>query len=104
MMCKTTTLPSGKTDVIHYTDARWKTCACGKVPKKTIINQEQVEELRKNPRYIEFHIKPNVRAHESEITEPFLVGVLEGEEFYLQPKPGSHYMRPGFSHSEPEDY
>lgn len=54
-------------------------------PRKE-VNQTEADKLRENPRYIEYHIRPNERAKASELTKPYLVGTDDNYDYYLMPE------------------
>lgn len=53
------------------------------------INQAELEELRKNPQFIEFRVNLNVQADAATLDKPFLVGVVpkdpDDDEYILIP-------------------
>lgn len=52
------------------------------------ITQADLEELRKESRFVEFHIRPKVPAQARHIKTPWLVGLMGNNEYWLQPEVG----------------
>lgn len=49
------------------------------------INWDELEGLRGNPRWVEFHYRVNQRIKKGQNKKMFLVGMLDGEDYYLMP-------------------